>query len=42
MEGFFMRWDIGIDLGTQSVRMAELKLGPVLAVPAADGPVSRG
>ena len=30
-----MRWDIGIDLGTEYVRMAELKLGPVLAAPAA-------
>lgn len=30
-----MRWDIGIDLGTQSVRMAELKSGPVASVPAA-------
>ena len=30
-----MRWDIGVDLGTQSVRMAELKAGPVLAAPAA-------
>ena len=30
-----MRCDIGIDLGTQSVRMAELKNGPVLAAPAA-------
>ena len=30
-----MHWQYGIDLGTQSVRMAELKLGPVLAVPAA-------
>ena len=30
-----MRWDIGIDLGTQSVRMAELKDGPVMSAPAA-------
>ena len=30
-----MRWDIGIDLGTQSVRMAELKAGPVASAPAA-------
>ena len=30
-----MRWDIGIDLGTQNVRMAELKNGPVLSAPAA-------
>ena len=30
-----MRWDIGIDLGTQSVRMAELKSGPVMSAPAA-------
>ena len=30
-----MRWDIGIDLGTQNVRMAELKRGPVLDCPAA-------
>ena len=30
-----MRWDIGIDLGTQSVRMAELKSGPVVSAPAA-------
>ena len=30
-----MRWDIGIDLGTQSVRMAELKNGPVMSAPAA-------
>ena len=30
-----MRWDIGIDLGTQSVRMAELKGGPVMSAPAA-------
>ena len=30
-----MRWDIGIDLGTQSVRMAELKSGPVASAPAA-------
>ena len=29
-----MRWDIGIDLGTQSARMAELKRGPVLSAPA--------
>lgn len=25
-----MRWDVGVDLGTESVRMAELKKGPVL------------
>ena len=30
-----MRCDIGIDLGTQSVRMAELKSGPVMSAPAA-------
>ena len=30
-----MRWDIGIDLGTQTARMAELKHGPVLSAPAA-------
>ncbi len=30
-----MRWDIGIDLGTQSVRVAELKAGPVMSAPAA-------
>jgi len=30
-----MRWDIGIDLGTENVRMAELKQGPVLEAPAA-------
>ena len=30
-----MRWDIGIDLGTQRVRMAELKSGPVMSAPAA-------
>lgn len=30
-----MHWDIGIDLGTQSVRVAELKSGPVMSVPAA-------
>ena len=30
-----MRWDIGIDLGTENVRMAELKQGPVLDTPAA-------
>ena len=29
-----MRWDIGIDLGTQSARMATLKGGPALSVPA--------
>ena len=29
-----MRWDIGIDLGTQSVRVAELKNGPVMSAPA--------
>lgn len=30
-----MQWDIGIDLGTENVRMAELKQGPVLDCPAA-------
>ena len=30
-----MRWEIGMDLGTQSVRVAELKNGPVLTAPAA-------
>ena len=30
-----MRWDIGIDLGTEYVRMAELRRGPVMAAPAA-------
>ena len=30
-----MHWDIGIDLGTQSVRVAELKSGPVMSAPAA-------
>ena len=30
-----MRWDIGIDLGTQTVRVAGLKSGPVLSAPAA-------
>ena len=30
-----MRWDIGIDLGTQSARMAELRSGPVVSAPAA-------
>lgn len=30
-----MHWDIGIDLGTQNVRMAELKEGPVLTASAA-------
>ena len=30
-----MRWDIGIDLGTQNVRVAELKRGPVMDAPAA-------
>ena len=29
-----MRWDIGVDLGTQYARMAELKTGPVLSAPA--------
>ena len=29
-----MRWDIGIDLGTETVRMAELKSGPSLSAPA--------
>ena len=30
-----MKWDIGIDLGTQSVRVAELKNGPTMSAPAA-------
>ena len=30
-----MRWDIGIDLGTENVRVAELNRGPVMNVPAA-------
>lgn len=30
-----MRWDIGIDLGTQNVRVAELKSGPAMSAPAA-------
>ena len=30
-----MRWDIGIDLGNENVRVAELKEGPILDVPAA-------
>ena len=30
-----MRWDIGIDLGTENVRVAELKQGPALDMPAA-------
>ena len=30
-----MRWDVGIDLGTESVRMAELKSGPTLEAAAA-------
>jgi rod shape-determining protein MreB len=30
-----MRWNIGIDLGTEHVRVAELKRGPVLNAPAA-------
>ena len=30
-----MRWDVGIDLGTENVRMAELKTGPVLEEAAA-------
>ena len=30
-----MRWDIGIDLGTRTARMAELRNGPVLSAPAA-------
>ena len=30
-----MRWDLGIDLGTETVRMAELKSGPALSAPAA-------
>lgn len=30
-----MRWDVGIDLGTENVRMAELKQGPVMDMPAA-------
>ena len=30
-----MHWDIGIDLGTQTARMAGLKEGPVMSAPAA-------
>ena len=30
-----MRWDIGIDLGTENVRVAELSQGPALDMPAA-------
>lgn len=30
-----MRWDVGIDLGTANVRLAELKQGPVLETAAA-------
>lgn len=30
-----MRWDVGIDLGTENVRMAELKQGPMLEAAAA-------
>lgn len=30
-----MRWDVGIDLGTENVRMSELKQGPMLETPAA-------
>ena len=30
-----MRWDLGIDLGTENVRMAELKQGPMLEAAAA-------
>ena len=30
-----MRWDIGIDLGTEYARMAELRRGPVLATASA-------
>ena len=30
-----MRWDIGIDLGTENVRVAELRHGPVMDIPAA-------
>ena len=30
-----MRWDIGIDLGTENVRVAELRQGPALDMPAA-------
>ena len=30
-----MKWDIGIDLGTQSVRVAELNDGPVMSASAA-------
>ena len=30
-----MKWDIGIDLGTQSVRVADLREGPVMSAPAA-------
>ena len=29
-----MHWDIGIDLGTQSVRVATLKNGPTFSAPA--------
>lgn len=29
-----MRWDVGVDLGTENVRMAELKQGPVLEAAA--------
>ena len=29
-----MRWDIGIDLGTQNARVAELRRGPVMDIPA--------
>lgn len=29
-----MHWQLGIDLGTESVRMAELKRGPVMSAPA--------
>ena len=32
-----MHWDVGIDLGTENVRMAELKQGPVLSAAAATG-----
>ena len=35
-----MRWDVGIDLGTESVRMAELKSGPTLEAAGGAG-VSR-
>lgn len=44
-----MRWDVGIDLGTENVRMAELKQGPMLEAAAAlafregrDTPISGG